>query len=195
MPSLELGAPDSWLTPGPGCIWSGPKSLRHTPELQELYPDNELLFKGILKIRDAGSDLLLKEIDKCKPTVLSDVLGLLQDADSRWKDVNSFTLNLMKRWKIFPVREPSNPNGFVLMSESDPWQIPDERLRTFFCKKLPLLAFTYDALSNMPNIRREFGLDSRKLMVTNKIFHEDRNPRLRRPATANFRDRIKLMSR
>ena len=195
MPSLELGAPDSWLTPGEGCIWKGPKSLRHTPKLQELYPDNELLFKEILKIRDAGPDLLLQEIAERKPTVLPDILELLQDADSLWAGVNAFTLNLMKGWKIFPVREPSDPDGFALMSESDIWRIPDERLRTLFCKKLPLLAFTYDALSDMPNIRIKFGLDSHKLMVTNTTFYEDTNPRLRSPTTAEFRDRIKLMSR
>ncbi|KAF2797827.1 hypothetical protein K505DRAFT_405517 [Melanomma pulvis-pyrius CBS 109.77] len=105
VPSLELGAPDSWLSPREGCIWSGPKSLRHTRKLHELYPNNELLFKKILKIRDAESDLLLKEIDQYKPTLLSDVLGLLQDADSRWKDVKSaYTMNSMKSWKIFPKR-------------------------------------------------------------------------------------------
>lgn len=195
MPSLELGAPNSWLRPGEGCIWKGPKSLRHTPKLQELYPDNELLFKEILKVGNAGPSLLLQEIAEYKPTALADILSLLKDAESLWGRIDEVTSTLMKRWRIFPVREPSDPNVFVLRSASDIWGIPDERLRAFFCKKLALLAFTYDAFSNMRKIRLAFNLDTRKLQVTNRIFYEDRNPISRSLATGKFMERIKLMSR
>jgi hypothetical protein len=169
--------------------------LKHTPKLQELYPNNEFLFKNILKIRNAGPDLLLQDISECKPTVLADILGLLQDADSLWGGLDDLRTKSMMRLKVFPVRKPSNPNVFVLMNASDTWRIPDERLRMFFCRKIPLLAFTYDAFSDMLNIKSAFDLDSRKLEVKNKVFYEDSNPRQRSLTAGKFQDRIRLMSR
>ncbi|CAK46256.1 hypothetical protein M747DRAFT_317364 [Aspergillus niger ATCC 13496] len=89
----------SWLQPN-DCIWKGPKSLKHTPKLQELYPDNEVLFKKILKLRNAGAELLLKEIEEFKPENPTHILEVLQDANVLLKDTDPFSLALIQRMKI-----------------------------------------------------------------------------------------------
>ncbi|PYI08431.1 hypothetical protein BO78DRAFT_76396 [Aspergillus sclerotiicarbonarius CBS 121057] len=193
-PSSKSKTGYSWLQPD-DCIWKGPKSLKYTPKLQELYPENVLLFKNILKIRNAGPELVLREIDEYKLEEPNDVLERLQDANDLWKDVNPYTLGLIKRLKIFPVRQPSQLDGFVLMGESDAWLIPDDRQRKYFCHDLPLLAFNYDEFDSMPKIRGVFGLGARKLEATKEVFCEDQNPQLLSLKTGTFLDRIRLMSR
>ncbi|KAI3045489.1 hypothetical protein CBS76997_4576 [Aspergillus niger] len=184
----------SWLQPN-DCIWKGPKSLKHTPKLQELYPDNEVLFKKILKLRNAGAELLLKEIEEFKPENPTHILEVLQDANVLLKDTDPFSLALIQRMKIFPVRLPYQRDGFTLMTTSQSWSIPDERQRRYFGQDLPLLVFNYDAFDDMKNIRRVFDLGNRKLVATREVFCEDKNPRLLEPTTAKFLTRIKLMSR
>ncbi|PYH99740.1 hypothetical protein BO71DRAFT_424808 [Aspergillus ellipticus CBS 707.79] len=145
--------------------------LKFTPKLKDLYPDNEILFKNILKIRNAGPELLLREIDECKPREAQDILQLLQDADSLWKDIDSFTLGMIKRLKIFPVRRPKQSDGFDLVSPSDPWLIPNKLERRYFSNDLPLLAFDYDAFDDMHMVRTVFDLNSRKLIATKEVFY------------------------
>lgn len=169
--------------------------MKHTPKLQELYPDNEVLFKKILKLRNAGAELLLKEIEEFKPENPTHILEVLQDANVLLKDTDPFSLALIQRMKIFPVRLPYQRDGFTLMTTSQSWSIPDERQRRYFGQDLPLLVFNYDAFDDMKNIRRVFDLGNRKLVATREVFCEDKNPRLLEPTTAKFLTRIKLMSR
>ncbi|OJJ70249.1 hypothetical protein ASPBRDRAFT_652851 [Aspergillus brasiliensis CBS 101740] len=183
-----------WLQPD-DCIWKGPKSLKHTPKLQELYPDNEMLFTKILKLRNAGADLLLREIEEFKPEKPADILAILQDANSLLKKTHPYSLVLIKPMKIFPVRLPSQRDDFTLMTASDSWYIPDERQRRYFGQDLPLLVFNWDAFDDMPKIRSVFDLGPRKLVATREVFCEDKNPRLLEPTTNKFLTRIKLMSR
>jgi hypothetical protein len=102
IPSRAVQPPACWVSPLE-CVWSGPDSLKRTPRLKDLWPEDiSEFFQDILAIKDATFQTLLSEMEELTDDEAAPLLAqLFQDAD-KLAGNGLVLLSYMARQKSLP---------------------------------------------------------------------------------------------
>ncbi|KIW17396.1 hypothetical protein PV08_04590 [Exophiala spinifera] len=167
--SLIYIGPGRWVLPQQ-CLWKASFPCTKVPVLSELYPGGQQLFQIILRVRDAGLDDLVSELEGIESTRKLDRTTILRQKMLPALDsfLGKASLSTTQRLRllplhIFPVPQGESP-AQLLRAEDTFWIADLNVLRSKFEGLLPLL----DVTGNLsePSLQNVFGklsMDSKRL--------------------------------
>lgn len=157
------------------CVWKASFPCKKVPVLSKLYRGCDVLFQTLLKVRDAGLDDLIPELEGMESTPELDRTKLLRQ--SMLPALDSFlgkaTLSMTQKLRllplhIFPVTQDGSDDltqaAQLLRAEDAFWIADLNYVRSKFEGFLPLLDITGKLFkSSMDNVFGKLSMDSKRL--------------------------------
>ena len=189
---IPTGKMGSWMNINL-CVWNGPQCLRHTPCLEDFYPEHHEFFRHTLEVPDVTWKTMMQEAEHIEltdsPEYISQVFTILNKHVETEIDVPTQTLrkpgilkgSLAKRpshaeletigqTAIFPIQTKDSNFTFDTFRYLSPahgremWLIADRwHLRQSFEGLIPLLALPVATVGKISHLIKVLNLDNRLL--------------------------------
>ncbi|UKZ78366.1 hypothetical protein TrVFT333_006103 [Trichoderma virens FT-333] len=166
------------------CLWSCATTIRSKKVLEGDYKEMRSLFVGILGVETLNLGLIYTELSKLgesTPTVelVKEQLFAFRDHLNTIRDYPDVKPDLMRKFKIFPVRQPGINQNIQFCDGNAEFAIADRRpLEDNFRQKIRTLGFTFDEIHALGPVIRWLGLEerylSRLVTETSKVEESDR---------------------
>lgn len=175
--SLIYVDPGGWVLPQ-HCVWRASFPCTKVPVLSKLYRGCDNLFQALLKVRDAGLDDLISELEGMESTPELDRTRLLRQnmlpaLDSLLGKASPSTTQRRQLLllHIFPVTQPESNDPIQaaqLLRAKDTFWIADLNfLKSKFEGFLPLLDVTGKLFkSSIDNVFGKLSMDSKRLSLS-----------------------------
>ncbi|KIW35069.1 uncharacterized protein PV07_01789 [Cladophialophora immunda] len=175
--SLIYVDPGGWVLPQQ-CVWKASFPCTKVPVLSRLYRGCDNLFQALLKVRDAGLDDLISELEDMESTRELDRTRLLRQ--NMLPALDSFlgkaSLSMTQRRRllplhIFPVTQVGSNDptqaAQLLRAEDTFWIADLNFLKSKFEGFLPLLDITEKLFkSSIHNVFKNLSMDSKRLSLS-----------------------------
>ncbi|EHK18343.1 uncharacterized protein TRIVIDRAFT_47475 [Trichoderma virens Gv29-8] len=166
------------------CLWSCATTIRSKKVLESDYKEMRSFFVGILGVETLNLGLIYTELSKLgesTPTVelVKEQLFAFRDHLNTIRDYPDVKPDLMRKFKIFPVRQPGINQNIQFCDGNAEFAIADRRpLEDNFRQKIRTLGFTFDEIHALGPVIRWLGLEerylSRLVTETSKVEESDR---------------------
>lgn len=160
-------------------------------------------FVGILGVETLSLGLIYTELSKLgdsMPTVelVKEQLFAFKDHLHTIKDYKDINRDEMKKFKIFPIRQPGIQQDIQFCDANAEFAIADRRpLEDNFRRKIKTLAFTFDEIHYLSPVIKWLGLEEKYLshLVTETSKVEDNDRVLNNSLTRNIESRARALCR
>ncbi|KAH7399670.1 hypothetical protein BKA66DRAFT_437202 [Pyrenochaeta sp. MPI-SDFR-AT-0127] len=204
IPSTMNGKSDIWVKSSI-CVWSGPRWLRKTPLLDDIYADLSLFFRVTLGIHKTTWRTIIGEAEcihasddlKYITEVFLALDAFIGEADPIKKhDI----IDALSQAYIFPIDAGQSGSAFDYMSSArdlNMWFIADRlHLKESFDGLVPLLALSVDVIEKIPQLISELDLRSRLLThAAGSDAKTEGSTQVHTGFTASFREKARYIAR
>ncbi|KAL7793993.1 hypothetical protein V8C43DRAFT_280823 [Trichoderma afarasin] len=172
------------------CLWSSATTVRSKKVLESDYKEMKSFFVEFLRVETLTLGLIYTELSKLgesKPTVelVKEQFFAFKDHFHMISNYKNIKPDEMKKFKIFPIRQPGAQENIQFCDGNAEFAIADTRpLEDNFRNQIKTLGFTFDELHSLGPVIRWLGLEkrylSRLVTETSKVEDDDRvlNPSL-----------------
>ncbi|KAK0758152.1 hypothetical protein N5P37_009453 [Trichoderma harzianum] len=188
------------------CLWSSATTVRSKKVLESDYKDMKSFFVEFLRVETLTLGLIYTELSKLgesKPTVelVKEQFFAFKDHFHMISNYKNIKPDEMKKFKIFPIRQPGQPGAQQNIQFCDgnaEFAIADRRLlEDNFRNQIKTLGFTFDELHSLGPVIRWLGLEKRYLsrLVTETSKVEDDDRVLNHSLSQNIESRARALCR
>ncbi|KAL6793013.1 hypothetical protein J3E68DRAFT_451446 [Trichoderma sp. SZMC 28012] len=166
------------------CLWSSATTVRSKKVLESDYKEMKSFFVGFLGVETLTLGLIYTELSKLgesKPTVelVKEQFFAFKDHFHMIRDYKDIKPDGMKKFKIFPIRQPGAQQNIQFCDGNTEFAIADTLpLEENFRNQIKTLGFTFDELHSLGPVIRWLGLEerylSRLVTETSKVEDDDR---------------------
>ncbi|KAH0527319.1 hypothetical protein TsFJ059_002332 [Trichoderma semiorbis] len=185
------------------CLWSSATTVRSKKVLESDYKEMKSFFVEFLRVETLTLGLIYTELSKLgesKPTVelVKEQFFAFKDHFHMISNYKNIKPDEMKKFKIFPIRQPGAQQNIQFCDGNAEFAIADTRpLENNFRNQIKTLGFTFDELHSLGPVIRWLGLEERYLsrLVTETSKVEDDDRVLNHSLSHNIESRARALCR